>query len=259
MSQRSPSKESQFQGYNQFETDDQYLQDLAYKAKFAEEISNNMRVPKTITMAEDEDAANSTLPGSYNGNVDTSMSVPSRIVLNRMESEALEMNGSNESLNTSSEMTPKKRALTLDNNDDNSYNRQIELKTPPRVLGVLDRLETGDTPQLTAEQLNKFSKQISVGQAADEALKNEHIQNLDLEAALKQFDLLAEDPTSAIIRQQLQKLNRRVITLEKERADRLKTEKFNQTLLYATCGLAGLALVVAFSSHRSSTSLISYY
>jgi len=81
MTQRSPSKESnQFQGYNQFETDDQYLQDLAYKAKFAEEISNNMRVPKTITMAEDEDAANSTLPGSYNGNVDTSMSVPSRIV-----------------------------------------------------------------------------------------------------------------------------------------------------------------------------------
>ena len=64
MAQRSPSKENnQFQGYNQFETDDQYLQDLAYKAKFAEEISNNMRVPKTITMAEDEDAANSTKNG----------------------------------------------------------------------------------------------------------------------------------------------------------------------------------------------------
>lgn len=267
--QHSQSKESQqFQGYNQYETDDQYLQDLAYKAKFAEEISNNMRVPKSITM-EDEDVGSSMLPGSYeyknhNDNLDAEMKVPSRIVLSRLDSEqerdqnALGVSPE-ETMNSSGEITPKKLTLNLEN-DDNSFvaqsNRQIELKTPPRVLGVLDRLETGDTPNINAEQLNKIlllNRQLSVGQAADEAMKNS--QSIDLEAL---NDLLPEEPTSAIIRQQLQQMHRRIITLEKRDAERLKAEKFNQTVLYATCGLAGFAIVVAFAASRASNQL-SYY
>jgi len=272
---RSSSKESQqFQGYNQYETDDQYLQDLAYKAKFAEEISNHMRVPKSITM-EDDSAGNSMAPGStmlpgsykyektHSDNLDNEMKVPSRIVLSRLDSEqereqALGVSPE-ETMNSSAEHTPKKMTLNLEN-DDNSFvaqsNRQIELKTPPRVLGVLDRLETGDTPNINAEQLNKIlllNRQLSVGQAADEAMK--HSQAIDLEAL---NDLLPEEPTSAIIRQQLQQMHRRIITLEKRDAERLKAEKFNQTVLYATCGLAGFALVVAFAASRASTQL-SYY
>ena len=44
-------------------------------------------------------------------------------------------------------------------------------------------------------------------------------------------------------------------TLEKRDAERLKAEKFNQTVLYATCGLAGFAIVVAFAASRASTQL----
>jgi len=254
---RSPSKESnQFQGYNQYESDDQYLQDLAYKAKFAEEISNNMRVPKSITMADDETPNNSNLPKSYEP-LDSGMKVPSRIVLNRLDSEQERdfANSPEETLNSSTDLTPKRMTI----NEDGSFaghSQQIELKTPPRVLGVLDRLETGDTPQINTDALNKIlllNRQLSVGQAADEAMKNS--QNIDLEALT---ELLPEEPTSAIIRQQLQQMHRRIITLEKRDAERLKTEKFNQTVLYATCGLAGLAVVMAFAASRASTQL-SYY
>jgi len=252
----------EFQGFNQYETDDQYLQDLAYKAKFAEEISNNMQVPKSLNYHEEDEA-----PASYlynkNLNSEITMKVPSRIVLNRMDSEGeREMLGESpeeHTLNSSgAELTPKKMTL---NYDDNSFaaqtSRQIELKTPPRVLGVLDRLETGDTPSVSVEQFNKLlklNKQMSVGQAADEAMKN---QTFDLsDAALNDF--LSEEPTSAIIRQQLQQMHRRIITLEKRDAERLKSEKFNQTVLYATCGVAGIALVVAFAAGRASNQL-SYY
>lgn len=249
----------QFQGYNQYETDDQYLQDLAYKAKFAEEISNNMQVPKSLNYHEDNET-----PASYhynkNLNSEITMKVPSRIVLNRMDSEGerdmLGESPEEHTLNSSAELTPKKMTL---NHDDNSFaaqtSRQIELKTPPRVLGVLDRLETGDTPGVSVEQFNKLLKlnqQMSVGQAAEEAMKNQAFD----QSALNDF--LSEEPTSAIIRQQLQQMHRRIITLEKRDAERLKTEKFNQTVLYATCGVAGFALVVAFAAGRASNQL-SYY
>jgi len=264
------SSSQQFQGYNQYETDDQYLQDLAYKAKFAEEISNNMRVPKQITMDDDDDEfVDSVLPGSYNNNAVTEMKVPNKIVLSRLDSENENLKPTtqnafgvspDETMNSSAEMTPKKQ-LTLNlENDDTSFaaqnSRQIELKTPPRVLGVLDRIETGDTPNINAEQLNKIlflNRQLSVNQAADEAMKNS--QSIDLDVL---NDLLPlEDNTSAIIRQQLQQMHRRIITLEKRDAERLKSEKFNQTVLYATCGLAGIALIVAAMARKSAS--IPYY
>ena len=147
---RSLSKDSSsqhFQGYNQYETDDQYLQDLAYKAKFAEEISNNMRVPKSITMDNGEDdAVDSVLPGSYKNDLD--MNVPRKITLSRLDSETENLkptqNGAfgvspDETLNSSTEMTPKKQlTLNLENDDNTSFSRQIELKTPPRVQKSLE-------------------------------------------------------------------------------------------------------------------------
>jgi len=197
-----------------------------------------------------------------NLNSEITMKVPSRIVLNRMDSEGeREMLGESpeeHTLNSSAELTPKKMTLNFEV-DDTSFaaqtSRQIELKTPPRVLGVLDRLETGDTPSVSVEQFNKLLKlnqQMSVGQAAEEAMKNQAFD----QSALNDF--LSEEPTSAIIRQQLQQMHRRIITLEKRDAERLKTEKFNQTVLYATCGVAGFALVVAFAAGRASNQL-SYY
>lgn len=265
------SNSQQFQGYNQYETDDQYLQDLAYKAKFAEEISNNMRVPKSITMddSDEDELVNSVLPGSYNNErLDKAMNVPSKIVLSRLDSENENIKPTqnafgvspDDTMNSSAEMTPKKQMTLNLENDDTSFaaqnSRQIELKTPPRVLGVLDRIETGDTPNINAEQLNRIlllNRQLSVNQAADEAMKNS--QSIDLDVL---NDLLPlEDNTSAIIRQQLQQMHRRIITLEKRDAERLKSEKFNQTVLYATCGLAGIALIVAVMARKSAS--LPYY
>jgi len=248
----------EFQGYNQYETDDQYLQDLAYKAKFAEEISNNMQVPKTLNFHDDDET--STSHHYKNQNVELTMKVPSRIVLNRTDSEGdREMLGESpdeHTFNSSAELTPKKMTLNLDQPDDASFaqpSRQIELKTPPRVLGVLDRLETGDTPAVISGQFNKITglnTQMSVGQAAEEALKNQVFS----QSALN--ELLSEEPATAIIRQQLQQINRRLKT---ENADRLKTEKFNQKLIYTALGVSGVALIGVLVALRRTSNQLSYY
>ena len=67
-------------------------------------------------------------------------------------------------------------------------------------------------------------------------------------------EMLAEEPTSALIRQQLQNIHRRVTTLEKREQDRLNVEKFNQKLLYGVGGLSLLAIFAAISAKASNNS-----
>lgn len=224
------------------ESEQQYLSDLAYKAKFAEEISNHMRVPKRIAI--DEDATD-----DYRHDpLDDMMKVPSKITFNREDSAMSERRRRHDSPDPL--FSPAHRAT---NEISEASDNLVQLQTPPRTLGVLDRMDENGTPRgvlseaLTSnDMLNRMNSQVTpVTNLTTQQYQS--IPALDMDAL---NDLLAEEPTSAVIRQQLHSLYRRVTSLEKKEAQRLATETSQSRMMYAMSGLALLSLCLSVITYR---------
>jgi len=237
-----------------FDSDTAYLSDLAYKAKFAEQISQDMRVPKRIAIDENEDDIGSAMasePG-YNDNInvslDSQMNVPSKITLNPMESltEVSENAGS-------PHYSPSRHNILDDAQE------FVQLQTPPRTLGVLDRIGDEETPRalladaLTHPDVLRRIPNETVGAFQLPTNANQHIpqflstNSIDIDAL---NELLAEEPTSTVIRQQLQSIYRRVISLEKKEEARLSSEESRTKLTYVATVMALISLGISVMALR---------
>lgn len=226
--------------------DTAYLQDLAYKAKFAEQISKDMRVPDRIALENSGTVSSNGSPAIplNHRSLDAEMNVPDKITL----TDSSPHTGSDYPYD---EEFKENTSPLHRNKSNNKFDEIIELKTPPRALNAFDRHEITPVTTLkrsnsTGEVKNTDQSQFNFQNQGINGNGNSTLEMVKQNSSDMPFwmeDILTEDSTSAMVRQQLQKLHRRLNTLEKKEDDRSGQEKRLQHITYASAVIASISVI----------------
>lgn len=240
----------EFQGVPVSESETAHLQHLVYKAKFAEQISNDMRVPARIAFDENPRVRNDFVRSDSTELMLHNMRVPARITL-------------------SEETGGKDRLEKID-----EFEKSVQLKTPPRSLNLRDEgtySESNERPK--SERTRNFKSETmstdksQSGETIDEryltdtdpsrTLKNDFSKsdsmNLDTPEIAALVEILKpEDQNSRVVRQQFFRLFRRITRLEKRETELQESLDSHRKITYASIGLAVLAIGLSITSSQRS-------
>jgi len=248
----SPSKRGarEFQGIPVSDSETAHLQHLVYKAKFAEQISNDMRVPARIAFDDNPRVNRQHFIRSDSTELMMhSMQVPSRI---RLSNDARNLNESDSMLERIDEdVSP------------------VALKTPPRQLRLNDErfsesndtgLPKSDTISLgtkspsTENISEKYLKETNPTVNVESTLQKSESMNLDSPEIAALVEILKpEDQNSKVVRQQFFRLFRRISRLEQREKEIQESLDFQRKMTFASITLSVISIgVTMIVSQRKS-------
>jgi len=229
-----------FQGVPVSDSETAHLQHLVYKAKFAEQISNDMRVPARIAFDENPKVVNDFIRSDSQELMLHHMKVPARITL-------------------TGELSPQR---TLDKIDE--IDRPVELKTPPRNLRLNDDRysESNENAKSDTTSINKSPSLENINERyLTETDPNKNLKdmtksesmNLDTPEIAALVEILKpEDQNSRVVRQQFFRLFRRITRLEKRECELQEALDQQKIITLASLGAAVLAVGISIISSQRS-------
>ncbi|XP_076811687.1 mitochondrial fission factor-like isoform X3 [Clavelina lepadiformis] len=197
----------------ELDNDPAVLQQLAYNSDFTENISNQMRVPDTLTVGSTETVGDGQI--NYNnswGNPALKMEVPDRIVVSVGE-QGVEYS---EGKDLPSPTYPRRDFDQI----------PVSLRTPPRTLTLHDRnLEVMDLALEVSSSVSKVGNKTPDKNDDDENRTATLISN----AASEQLGLVEHSSSEelddvAVMRKQIFKMHRRIAVLEKDHEARVRRD-----------------------------------